>query len=619
MRQLYPTFSKNVFNLLVAFLLFPCLIYSQTISRIGNSPYPTSATPDTLYMVHIDALTASQQMAVVTLQGLLAKVKPLIMVTRSSPGFITDLQAHYGVTYDSTYFSDFKGLITHFKPRISGYILCNPSDTTTNAAISICSPLNGIAINASDTALLDSIGLPQLYNTNLHGGRWSFDTFQNTYSDKILTMQDWAKSSFLADYSVFAGAYQFYDFPTDVQSLHVMSHINHNGAVFGWFDAEEYLVTATSQGGLHMHASDWSSNLSVYSNFSIPQQHQVNHTDDTVLRPGVHTVCFLMTDGDNIQWLGGAFINGAGWYGNPHRGEQNIGWAISPALAELGPTQMKYIYDSAATTPTGRDGFVAAPSGMGYSYPDVFAAPDSGADITSRMMQKADLSILNVIGINYNAASLAPYLNKPNIDAILYYTYGANYYALHGFTDCINGKPVITARYNLVQGEFSTYTLAQAIDTMPKNPYSDDGYSLIAVNVWSSTVDSVLKCISMLDSNVRVVTPESFVKLYKAGNNCIPAYPAGISNLDQNGVKVSNDPNPCSDHMEISYTLPKESFVQANLYDQCGKRMWTLFADRSDAGTHEFNIDMRDVSPGLYYIRLDGEYFSATRKCIVIR
>jgi hypothetical protein len=621
MAKIYFTRTRNV---LIALFFLPYLVSAQSISRIGNSPYPLSATPDTLYMVHMGAMSRTQQLSVVTLQGLLARVKPQIMVDYGATGYINDLSANYGVTYDSTYFTDFNGLINHFKQHINGYIVCadtnNSFDTTVDAAISVCAFMNGIATAPQDTATLDSLGLAQLYNTGGKGWLWAFDTFQTSYSKKIITIQDPTKCMYVSDYSVFAGAYDFYDFPADSRSALFLSSIGVNGAVFGWYDDEQVLVNATSGNSLHMHASDFSSNLSVYSNFSIAQQHQVNHTDDTILRPGVHTVCFMMTDGDNIQWLGGGFENVPNWYGNPHRGEINLGWTISPALAELGPTQMKYIYDSAATTATGRDYFVAAPSGMGYSYPDVFAMPDSGAAITSRMMQKADLSILNVIADNYSAASLAPYLNEPNIDAILYYPYNGNYWQLQGFTDCINGKPVISARFNLVQPDFSTYSLARAIDSMPKDPYSSDGYSLVAVNVWSSTVDSVIKCIQMLDSNVRVVTPESFVKLYMAGNNCIPAIPAGISTVSTaSGVTVYNDPNPCNGHTEIVYSLPHDSQVKAVLYDQYGEQVETIFSNYSTSGTHQVGVDTRNLSAGLYYYTLQGDYFRETRKCLVMR
>ena len=618
--NLVSTIIKPLLFLIIALICLPFFTYSQGISRIGNSPYPSSASPDTLFMVNMYALTQPQQLSVVTLQGLLSKVKPQIMVNYGYVGYMHDLANEYGVTYDSTYFADFNGLILHFKSRINGYVVCIDTnsifDTTVDAAISVCGPMNAIAASPVDTAALDSIGLTRLYNVAGHGWRWAFDTFQNVYNKTIISIQDPTKCNYLSDYTVFSNAFDFYDFPTEVNALRFFSSQKVNGAVFGWFDfGEQDLVTTTSQYGLHVHASDWSSNLSVFTNFNIPQQHQVHHTTDTVLQPGVHTVCFMMTDGDNIQWLGGGFESVPNWYGSPHRGEYNIGWTISPALAELGPTQMKYIYDSA----TVKDGFTAAPSGLGYSYPDAFSVPDSGAAITSRIMAKADLSILNVISNNYVPSSLAPYLEQPNIDAILYYTYADNYWGGHGFTDCINGKPVISARYNLVQPDFSTYSLAKALDTMPRNPYSSEGYSLVAVNVWSSPLDSVIKCIQMLDSNIRVVTPESFVKLYMAGNNCIPL-PNGINNISTaNGVSVFSEPNPCSDHMQINYSLPKDSKVKAVLYDEFGNEIQVLMSDYSIAGTHQVNIDTHNLASGMYYYTLSGDYFSVSRKCIVMR
>ena len=612
----YQTTVRFFYGIMLIFICIPGLISGQAISRIGNSPYPYSSTPDTLFMVNVNAMPQNQQVTVVALQGLLSRAKPQIMVNWGATDFINDLTNYYGVTYDSTYFNDFSGLINHFKTRIVGYILCNSNDSTTSAAISVAAMLNGIVVNSTDTAAMSSIGVPQIYSTIGRGEFWSYDTFQHSYSHKIISLQDPTKSSFLTDYTILGNAYSFYDFPTLARVDSIFAGIQINGAVFGWFGLENDFVSPTSEAGLHVHASDFSSNLSVYSNFSIPQQHQVNHTDDTILRPGVHTVCFVMTDGDNIQWLNG-MESVSNWYASPQRGQVNLGWTISPALAEIAPTEMKHYYDSAATTPAGRDGFICAPSGLGYSYPDLFANPDSGAAITSRMMQKADLSIMNVIANSYSQAELAPYLAEPNIDAIFYYTYQNDYFGAHGFTDCINNKPVISGRFDLNQGDYSTYTLAQAINAMPRDPYSDSGYSLIPVNVWSSRVDSVVKCAQMLDSNIRVVTPESFVKLYKAGNNCIPT---GITNVGHaNGVTVSNAPNPSTDRTEIIYTLPQASRVEAVLYDQSGMVVRTLFTDFSTIGTHSVDVDTHSLSSGMYYYTLHGDYFIITRKLVIIR
>ena len=616
MTLIYPSTVRYFCGVILAFICFPAMLSGQAISRIGNSPYPYSTTPDSLFMVNMGPLTQNQQVTVVSLQGLLSRVKPQIMVNWSPPDFINDLTNHYGVTYDSTYFNDFAGLINHFQARIAGYILCHSNDSTTSAAISIAPMLNGIVVNATDTATMSSIGVPLIYSTIGRGETWSFDTFRHSYSHKIIALQQPTKSQYLTDYTIFGNAFSFYDFPTLPRVDTFFSSIQLNGAVFGWFTLENLYVSPTSQAGLHVHASDFSSNLSVYSNFSIPQQHQVNHTSDTILRPGVHTVCFVMTDGDNIQWLNG-MESVSNWYASPQRGQVNLGWTISPALAELAPTEMKWYYDSAATTPNGRDGFICAPSGLGYSYPDLFADPDSGADITSRMMYKADLSIMNVIANSYSQAELAPYLAEPNIDAVFYYTYENDYFGAHGFTDCINDKPVISGRFDLNQGDYSTYTLAQAINAMPRNPYSDSGYSLIPVNVWSNRVDSVVLCASMLDSNIRVVTPESFVKLYKAGNNCIST---GITNITKaNGVTVSNEPNPSTDRTEILYTLPHDSRVDAVLRDQSGRLIKELFSNYGTIGTHSVDVDTHELSPGIYYYTLHGDYFTITRKLIVIR
>ena len=156
---------KNIFLLFLVIGCFDIGLLAQTAPRIANSPYPVSTQPDSLYMVNMDLFTQPQQVTVITLQGLLAKVKPRIMVTRGTPAFRSDLQEHYGVTYDSTYFDDFRGLIEHFKPQISGYILTPFGDTSGNAAISICSHYNAITVNPADTAFFDSLGIPMLNST----------------------------------------------------------------------------------------------------------------------------------------------------------------------------------------------------------------------------------------------------------------------------------------------------------------------------------------------------------------------------------------------------------------------------------------------------------------------
>ena len=597
-------------------LLLVGLVLTVSGQRIGNSPYPISTTPDTLYAVYIDGMTGSQQLTVVTLQGLLAKTKPRIMVNRGTTFFKQALSTSYGVTYDSTYQNDFAGLVAHFAPYVSGYILCTLNDSTSNAAISACSSRNAIAVTAADTAIMTANGLPMLLNATGKGQSWAMDSIGATYSDRIVSFQDFSKCTFLSDYSVFAGAFHFTDAMNSPLTARAFGHMKTNSALLGWGN-ESDLVTTASQYGIHVHAADWVSNLSTFTNFRVQAQQKVHSTDTTII-PGTHTVCFVMTDGDNIQWLMGAFADNTNWYGSPHRGMANIGWTVSPALAELAPTALKCLYDSARTGP-GQDYFIAGPSGMGYTYPDHFQPVDSAAAITSRMMGKADLSILNVIGDIYQAQDLTPYLMQPNIDGMLYYSFSDGYSGLGGFATCINDKPMISCRYTMWAGYLSSPLMASVLNAETKDPSSKAGYSLVNVHVWDHNVDSVIACVQRLDSTVRVVTPDAFVKLFKKGTGCRLA---GLGINDINGSKdihLRCDPNPGSDKTNISYHLSDKNFIRIAIYDTNGKEVKTVYAGMQPAGDHSQTLDIHDLAVGAYTISLSGPDISAVVRYEVMR
>ena len=607
---------KNICLLLFAIGFFNISLQAQTAPRIGNSPYPVSTQPDSLFMVNIDLFTQPQQLAVITLQGLLAKIKPRIMVTRGTPEFRLDLQEHYGVTYDSTYFSDFHGLIAHFKPQISGYILCPFSDTSTNAAISICSHYNAVTVNPADTAFFDSLGIPMLNSTSGKGQGWAFNNYRPYFSKRILSYQEASKNTFLSDWSVYTGAFHFYDLlPITDLADSAFANLNTNGVAFGWANEFVFVYNA-SNFGVHVHASDFCNNLSTFSNFSAPTV-QKNHSTDTILKPGVHTVCFLMSDGDNVQWLMGAFADGHNWYGSNKRGTLNMGWTVSPAMAELAPTELKYMYDTAATAENGKDYFIAGPSGLGYIYPDNFHPLDSAAAITSRIMEKADMRILNVIGNAWQNQFFEPYLDKPNIDAIFYYDYTNFYFGLHGLSTCINGKPVISARYDLVNGYFSADTLAKLLNGQVKDPTSVDGYSLVAVNAWQDGMDSLVACYQKLDSTVRVVTPDAFVKLWKAGTGCAPA--TGIGQLSTVKIELSCQPNPCNNISYVNYSLSQPTQADLILCDAYGRKVKTLASGFQSPGAHQLTFDTHALPAGLYFYSLQGDGFKKTAKCLVVK
>ena len=65
------------------------------------------------------------------------------------------------------------------------------------------------------------------------------------------------------------------------------------------------------------------------------------------------------------------------------------------------------------------------------------------------------------------------------------------------------------------EGANDPQSLAKILNSATTNIYSEDGYSLVAVHVWSSKVNDVWKCVQLLNSNVRVVAPDEFVWLIR--------------------------------------------------------------------------------------------------------
>ena len=119
-----------------------------------------------------------------------------------------------------------------------------------------------------------------------------------------------------------------------------------------------------------MIAADWANNLATLSSLTadiVPPPTPATPTPSDGPR---HTVSFLMSDGDNVQWVLNDWGNPEpdNWYNSPDRGSVPLGWTLAPSLSALAPTVMNDIYSRASPN----DEFVAGPSGAGYSFPNDF-------------------------------------------------------------------------------------------------------------------------------------------------------------------------------------------------------------------------------------------------------
>ena len=80
------------------------------------------------------------------------------------------------------------------------------------------------------------------------------------------------------------------------------------GRILGWGPDEHTNVSIASSFGIDMIAADWSYNLSVLSSY--PSTPKTQNTNGKLLEEdGFHYITFIMSAGDNQQWLLGSNFN----------------------------------------------------------------------------------------------------------------------------------------------------------------------------------------------------------------------------------------------------------------------------------------------------------------------
>lgn len=514
--------KKTFYTLLI--VLWPVLFAQAQAPRVPGSPFPLSAVPDTLYLTS-ENYAPSEKIALQTLMGVLAQTKPAIL--RDILGHRTMVE-NAGVSINDSYYTNFPGLLTHFANRLSGYILCNQKDKSTNVAISLAGVLNAVAIPADIEQIAINAGLTRLLDVRTRDEAWALANYGSLFSQKIASYQQSSDDRVfsLGDYSAYAKAFQFWDSsPSGSLATSVYNRMNKGATFFGWGPGEYQTVEQLSLRSMSIIPSDWAPNMSALTN--IPAKSKTFKQKDPIkpfeVKPNVHTVCFVITDGDNVQWLLGSHDNINNW-NNPARAHVNLGWTISPSLAELAPVVYEKYIENCLTTPDGRNVLIAGPSGKSYYFPGRF--PDADLDTESRLlnnyMKQADLRIVNIIDADDSDNDPASYLKQDNIDALFYYSYGANYTGRHGQIDWYKDKPSIGGRYTLWGTLSSPESLANQLNQASTDINSPDGYSLVSVHIWSRDVDDVQDCINRLGPNVRVVAPDEFVWLIRKNLKGLP-------------------------------------------------------------------------------------------------
>lgn len=80
-----------------------------------------------------------------------------------------------------------------------------------------------------------------------------------------------------------------------------------------------------------------------------------------------------------------------------------------------------------------------------------------------------------------------------------------------------------------------------------------------------------------------------------------------------------NYPNPFNSSTNISFDIPRRTFVNLNVYDPQGRRISTIISGELAAGKYTFNFDAQNLPSGIYFYKLESEKFISIKKMILLK
>jgi hypothetical protein len=432
---------------------------------------------------------------------------------------------------------------------IAGYILYNPEDNSElrsdmdfsyNIAVSYAGAENAVVIDESLETELQNRGYTKILDARDVSREDYFDNLKNNKNrDLIVTMNPVFHNNM--DFAIANNAMVSYD--TDIVTEEIMEWVNPVSPVVGW-NVDEYTHTMIATvNGLFNTASDWAHNLILLSagaeeaNFE-----KVNTLDPKTIdfdKEG-HFHSFIMSDGDNIQWTLGNFIENKSYWGSSYHGDFPIGFSNPPInLSLIAPDVLDEI---AASQPEHTTVIEYGPGG--YHFPDKFADKrDNKEEIRREFARKMNHNLektgVNVIGfISDNVTSpeaVEAYKILAEEIEGLAGMIAVDFAPYHGGGGKViwveNQKgdeiPVVTARYSLWKdlGGFRAGDPEQVAGAINEDAANADSPTMdwTAVHAWSefeNPENSAHKAqgmlpvrwtIDLLDDGINVVSPEELI------------------------------------------------------------------------------------------------------------
>ncbi len=395
-----------------------------------------------------------------------------------------------------------------------------------NAACTAAGVTGYLAVDACLAETFDSLGYEQAMSVVGWNDEDAFDEFKDEVDpDMIITVPNTFPHN--RDYGVAIGALfideqytAIYQNKNDTFATKLQQHYPDPGAVMmGWSSISEgNQLELHASFGFGLITTNYSYNLTVFMSQGKKAFKQRNQDQKIQADPNKHYVAMVLTDGDNVSWHQTTFNFDEAYLGysankelraaNPFK----MGYTTSGVMADLLPAVMRYEYETCSPY----DYFVASVGGVYTTYPSYYlplypGALEREAEATNEYMRRSDLRYLEILDRTvFDMESLDYFTKQPDIEGI-FMLRDADYYKAGGELRWQNGKPILGC------GEaFWTDTagrVAHRLNSMPADNDSVNGYTLLKVHCWSTTLQDVANMVSKLDDHIEIVSPGELMDL----------------------------------------------------------------------------------------------------------
>lgn len=306
---------------------------------------------------------------------------------------------------------------------------------------------------------------------------------------------------------------------------YILSYFPPGAVHLGWFVNEPFGIRLVSPAGLLTFASDYCTNLEIWSNLHVrelsSQAMQVMNESAgshvpfrRVFAAGAESekkttyLSFTISDGDNLQYCQHYLLR---LWRDPARGSLPLGWTISPALQQTMPEVAEFY----RRTATAHDEFIAGPSGAAYMLPSRWprAYRQHFLQLTAASMQSMQLNVLQVLdsGTWFSMRFLNPSLQELFVTAL----------APHGLSGIFSGAGSLFPSWRnradglVYQNLGVALNARRALHLIKWAAARGTRYINIYIFAWSITPSDLQAIVRQLGADFEVVTPGQLLVLLK--------------------------------------------------------------------------------------------------------